>query len=277
MREVERVRSSGFCPGVARALSMLKKEAPIETLHEVVHNPEVVKGLADRGIIKRDNLSEVQGNKVAIRAHGEPPPVYHQIKKRNLRIVDTTCPIVRKAQELTQEWVGKNFGVIIFGDKNHAEVQGMLGNAGSHVIAASCAAEASEFICHHTAIACLSQTTQRPNMFWNFIRNLPLPPSLKELQAVNTVCPEVVRRQEEVAYLILKVELMVIVGGENSANTQNLAQICLDAGKKFYLIESASEVAKLCFPPDLRVGVASGTSTPSEVVDEVVERIRCGV
>ena len=275
MKEIERVKTYGFCTGVARAIFLLEKEAPIETLHDAVHNPEVAERLKGKGIVKRDNLSEVQGKVVAIRAHGEPPEVYNQTKERNLRIVDTTCPIVGRTQKLAFEFANKSFGVIIFGDKKHAEIQGILGNAGDHGIAASCASEAKDFSSRASHIACLSQTTQRPNTFWRFVSNLPLSPSLKELQAVNTICPEVIRRQEEVAHLIPKVELMVIVGGKNSANTQNLARICLDAGKTFHFIESASEVSKLCLSPNLRVGVASGTSTPSEVVDEVVEKIRC--
>jgi len=275
VKEVERVKTYGFCTGVARALRILEKEAPIETLHDAVHNPEVAKRLKGKGIVKQDNLSEVQGKAVAIRAHGEPPEVYKQIEKRNLRIVDTTCPIVGRAQKLAHEFANQNFGVIIFGDKKHAEVQGILGNAGDHGIATSCASEAKDFLSHTSHIACLSQTTQRPNTFWSFVLSLPLAPSLKELQAVNTICPEVIRRQEEVAHLILKVELMVIVGGRNSANTQNLARICLDAGKAFQFIENAPGVSKLGPSSNFRVGVASGTSTPSEVVDEVVERIRC--
>ena len=254
---------------------MLEAEAPIETLHDAVHNQEVVKRLTGKGIVKRDSLSGVEGRVVAIRTHGEPPEVYSQIAKKGLRIVDTTCPIVKRAQRQALEFANAGMGIIIFGDKSHAEVRGISGNAGNHAIALLVPSEAEDFILHNSAIACLSQTTQRPKMFWRFISSLPLPPYLKELHVVNTICPEVVKRQEEITNLIPRVDAMIIVGGRNSANTQNLARICLDAGKTFYPIQSPSEVEKLLLSPNLRVGVSCGTSTPPEVVDGVVERIKC--
>ncbi len=275
--EVEKAAEIGFCTGVRRAIDILERAAhefgPLQTLGPVVHNRQVMESLAQSGIGVVDSLEQLQGNTVAISSHGVSPQVLEQIRDRGLKMVDTTCPFVRRAQMVAKRLADQGFWVIIFGEEGHPEVQGVLGWAGGKGVATL---DVPWFDRLPRRIGILSQTTQSFSGLGHFIAEFTLShlTHLSELRIINTICDATKKRQQATMELASRVDLMVVVGGHDSANTHRLAEICTAAGVETYHIERSGEVDPLWLRGRRRVGVTAGASTPDEVVEEVIARLR---
>lgn len=274
--EIEKATEMGFCFGVRRAIDMLEKAAHkysmVETLGAAVHNEQVVERLSRCGVKVVENLDELHGTTVAIASHGVGPAVLDEISARRLQLIDTTCPFVRRAQNAARRLANAGFFVIIFGDADHQEVEGVLGWAGGNGIATLDGELDIEKLPPHIGI--LSQTTQSPAGFANFIKVLTdsVIHKASELRIINTICDATRRRQASALELARRVELMVVVGGYNSANTQRLAELC-SGYVETHLIETAEEIDPACLQNRMRIGVTAGTSTPDEVINEVLARL----
>jgi len=274
---VIKASKTGFCPGVSKAIEQTQKAAAsghVFTLGMLVHNDTVVKELERRGIQAVQDLDNVSGV-AAITAHGAAPWVYHEIQQRGLELLDTTCSIVRKAQQKASQFGKQGYFVVVYGDPDHVEVKGILGWAGTNSTATLFASEAfGEKLPKRIAI--LSQTTRIPVEFHAFISQLLAPvEKFVDIKIAVTICPHVVRRAEEAVSLASKTDLVIVVGDPRSANSNRLVERCNQVGQA-KLVWSAQmldpEWTEL--KAARTIGVTSGTSTPNWLIDEVVSAIK---
>jgi 4-hydroxy-3-methylbut-2-enyl diphosphate reductase len=272
---IEKAKEMGFCFGVRRALKLVEKAAheygSVETWGALVHNQQIIHSLTQRGITAMESLDEVRGSIVAIPSHGLGPQMVEEIQARGLRILDTTCPIVRKAQIAAKELAQAGFWVIVFGDKDHPEVKGLLGWAEGKGIATLDSEMVKKFDLA-PQVGILSQTTQSSTRFACFLTRLISSslPQVKELRIVNTICDATRKRQEAALELAGRVDLMIVIGGRNSANTQCLAEACASTGVKTYHVEQAGEIEPEMILSQDRIGITAGASTPDQVIQEVL-------
>jgi 4-hydroxy-3-methylbut-2-enyl diphosphate reductase len=275
--EVKKARELGSCFGVRRAIKIIDKATKahreIATLGPIVHNRLVVCKLAETGVKVVSKLAHIQDGVIAIASHGAPPQVLSQIKTRKLQVIDTTCPIVSSAQKAVKELAEAGFRVIIYGEATHPEVKGLLGWAGNNAVATLNGAEIANLELP-SRLGIISQTTQSHSKFVEFINEVikAVLPNVKELRIVNTLCQETRKRQEAALELANSSDLMIVVGGHNSANTQRLAEVCSPLVET-HLIETAAEIKRDWLSGKQHIGVTAGASTPDEAIEEVVLKL----
>lgn len=271
--KVTMAAKAGFCFGVKRALEMAERTAETSlavSLGPLIHNQQVVKRLSERGIRVVDDLSEVTSNQaLIIRSHGVAPSVYDGAAHKGVRVVDATCPFVQKAQRLAAESAQLGQQVIVMGDKLHPEVQGILGWAGEQAIPIQTVEEAKE-LPYYPHLAVLAQTTQLAENFSKIVEELKLHTS--DIIVHNTICNATAERQKVARELAETVDVMVVVGGRNSANTRKLASIC-EERTKTYLIETADELETTWFSEAKNAGLTAGASTPDWIIEEVYKKM----
>jgi len=279
--QVIKAKELGFSMGVRRAVEMMEGAAgelgPITSLGSTVHNPQVVDKLRSRGVEVIDTLECIDTRPVAITAHGVGPQVLQELQFRGVSVVDTTCPIVTRAQQWAKKLTDEGFGVIVFGDPEHKEVRGILGWAQGKVVTMRTPAELDAPLPDWmpSRVAVLSQTTETESHFADFVQTLLSKhmDEISELRVINTLCNATTSQQEATQELAQQVQLMVVVGGRESANTRHLADVAREQGVETYHVESANEIDAAWLAGRDRVGVAAGASTPDAVIDDVVDRL----
>jgi len=268
---VQLAAKAGFCFGVKRALDMAERTVETSTavsLGPLIHNQQVVKRLAEQGIQVVNTLEEVLANQaVIIRSHGVGPRVYQEAEDKGIQVVDATCPYVQKAQRLAAASAQKGQQVIVMGDKLHPEVQGILGWAGKQAIPIQTLEEAKE-LPFYPHLAVLAQTTQLMESFEGIVEELKL--HTKDLTVHNTICSATAERQKAARQLAQTVDVMVVVGGRNSANTQKLASLCAEITVT-HLIETAEELETDWFKVAKSAGLTAGASTPDWIIEEAYQ------
>jgi len=269
----------GFCFGVHRAVTMIEKEleqsGPLYTLGAIVHNTHVVEELADKGVQLVKTLDDVPANGVvAITAHGAGEEVYEEIEHHDLQLIDTTCPIVRRAQETAAHLVDEGFFVVLYGEAEHPEVKGILSWTRGQGVATqtpdiTVPAEAK-------GIAIIAQTTKNPTLFGEFAQQIAkrYTGEVPEIRIVDTTCPETGRRYQAAKELARQVKALIVVGSRSSANTRKLAETCRATGAPTYHIETASEIEEDWLAGIDCFGVTAGASTPDDIIEEVVQRLQ---
>jgi (E)-4-hydroxy-3-methyl-but-2-enyl pyrophosphate reductase len=278
MGTVEQVviaRRTGFCYGVREAIDYARLAAAqgkeTHTLGQVVHNEGVIADLEQQGILTVDSLDQVDhGAAVVIRAHGVTPEVMQRAEEKGLEVIDGTCTwVVQEHRELAQ-LVDEGYTIVLLGTPKHPEVIGMLGFAPDAIVVDE--EEDWVRIPRTKRMALISQSTQPP---WKFEKLAGfLTSRCHELKVVNTVCPVTIRRQQDTIELAEKVDLMVVVGGRNSANTKELTRLCQIYGRQAIQIENARDlIDQSAFDGARLVGVTGGTSTPIEDLQAVAERV----
>jgi len=277
--KIEKAEKLGLCFGVRRAIKLLtgaaSEHGEIETLGPVAHNRLLVEALTNLGAKPIGHLDEARGRIVAITTHGTPPAVLSEMKARRIRIIDTTCPIVRKAQNAARELAEAGFDVIIFGDAEHSEVKGLLGWAGDKGIASLNIKQIGRTAKSSSRLGIISQTTQTRPTLIRFIRQLmgALGPEIEEIRFVNTLCKVTQGQQEAAVELARRSQLMIVIGGSNSANTRHLVEICSPLAET-YSVETADDVKSSWLAGKHHIGITAGASTPGEAVEELVDRLR---
>ncbi len=273
--EVRIARRTGFCYGVREAIDAARLSAAegktTHTLGQVVHNEGVNAKLRDEGVVPVKALAEVEdGSSVVIRAHGVTPEVMGAAHERGLDVIDGTCSWVTQEQKELAALVEEGYTVVLLGTPNHPEVVGLLGFAPDAILVDEEADWGS--IPRRKRMALLTQSTQPP---WKFERLAGyLTTRAHELKIVNTVCPVTIRRQQDTTDLAQAVDLVVVVGGRNSANTRELTRLVGIVGKRALQIEHASDLEDADAFADVGlVGVTGGTSTPIEDLQAVAARI----
>jgi 4-hydroxy-3-methylbut-2-enyl diphosphate reductase len=274
---VRKARELGSCFGVRRAIKIIDKAAKeypeISTLGPIVHNRLVVTKLSETGVKVVNDLSRIEGGVIAIASHGAPPQLLSQIQSRKIRVIDTTCPIVSIAQKAAKELADAGFRVIIFGEATHPEVKGLLGWAGNNAVATMNGAEVAGLELP-PRLGIIAQTTQSQSSFVDFCKDVinAVFPAVQEIRIVNTLCQETQKRQQAAVELAGKSDLMIVVGGHNSANTQRLAEVCAPLVETHH-IETAAEIEKDWLLGKQYIGVTAGASTPNEAIEEVVLKL----
>ena len=278
MSEVMKAEVLGFCGGVRRAVRLIETEleerGPLFTLGAIVHNSHVVEALARKGACMADTLDEVPaGGTVAITAHGAGEDVVAEIERLGLYLVDTTCPIVRRAQETAARLAEEGFGVVLYGEATHPEVRGILSRTRGHGIATQ--SPETDVPPAPRGVAVISQTTKSPEMFAQFAQALArrLAGRESEIRVVDTTCPETARRYQAAEELAQRVDVLFVVGSRGSANTRKLAETCCATNVRTHSIESADEIEDSWFHEGERLGVTAGASTPDDVIEAVVRRL----
>ena len=267
---------SGFCFGVERALNIakgaLKKEKTIYSLGPIIHNPQVVRDFQDKGLKIIKNVRNIGSKKatILISSHGASPDVLKNIRNT---FIDTTCPLVGRVQKIVKDFKAKGFFIIIVGDRNHPEVKGLLGMAGSNSCVLKDRSQARKLNIKSKKIVLISQTTALLSNFEDVLSEVSKKDFTK-LVNFNTVCKNTIDRQKEGRALAKKVEVMIVIGGKNSANTSRLASICKKVNKNTYHVESKEDLSAKHLKHKKSIGIATGASTPPYAIQEIVKKIR---
>lgn len=267
-------KKAGFCFGVKRAIDITFDLAKgsrrgIFTYGPLIHNPQVVEELKQKGINTTDNLYSGDIRTLIIRTHGVSPEVYTETSKMGYNLIDATCPFVKKAQNFTKKLRDEGYQVLIIGDKHHPEVQGLIGFAGSDVIVAN---EADALPRIKKKVGIIVQTTQSFETLRKIV--LEVIGTAREVKIYNTICDSTAQRVKETKELAKKVDLMLIVGGKNSANTNQLVKLSKEVCNKVYHIETAEELTKKWLNKVEKVGISGGASTPEWIISSVVKKIK---
>jgi (E)-4-hydroxy-3-methyl-but-2-enyl pyrophosphate reductase len=267
---------AGYCYGVERALRMAGEAAereskPIFTLGPIIHNPQVVESFAAKGVKQVAGIEKIDKGTIIVRTHGVDPLVIAGAKDKGLSIVDATCPFVAKAQQRAAELVRDGYTLIIIGEKEHPEVVGILAHAQGRAVVVERLEDIAN-IQGGKALGVVVQTTQSLDNFQQIVAALA--PKAREIKVFNTICNATTRRQQSAHELAEEVELMIVVGGKNSANTSRLVQICRETGTATHHIETAKELDPAWFTGIDIVGLTAGASTPERLLKEVIERLK---
>ncbi|MCX5777229.1 MAG: 4-hydroxy-3-methylbut-2-enyl diphosphate reductase [Candidatus Firestonebacteria bacterium] len=267
---------AGFCFGVKRAIKMTAETAKnsqkeIYTYGPIIHNPQVVEKFEQEGVYQVSDIKKIEkGSSIIIRTHGIPPEKEKEFSKKCLNVTDATCPFVKKAQKLAKKLMLDGYQVVILGETEHPEVQGILGYTDNKAIVVGNIKEA-EKIKKCAKLGVVVQTTQSMQ---NFLETVSvLLDKTPEIRVYNTICDATKKRQDSALKLADKVDIMLIVGGKNSANTKHLAELCREKRVPAYHIESALEIKKSWLKGKTLAGVTAGASTPDWIIKNVIKAI----
>lgn len=260
----------GFCYGVRRAVDMASQaETGTKTLGPIIHNPQVVARLSAQGVAPVDSLDEVgDGETVLIRSHGVGPSVYEEASRRGIRVIDATCPHVKKAQQDAKKIVEEGKNLVIIGEKAHPEVISISQWGANRAIIIDREIEAEQ-IPFSESLGVVVQTTFSQEQFKRIAEILKT--KTNDLDVHMTICTATQQRQNATVELAGKVDAMIVVGGRNSANTGRLAQVCREQGCPTYHIETAAELDTAAFRGMNHIGITAGASTPDWIIQEVVD------
>ena len=277
---VKLAKTAGFCMGVKRAVDMVldmvrqKGHGTIYTYGPLIHNPQTVELLRQRGIIPIRRLPEIEGVPtgafMVIRAHGISPGERKKIKEKGFRIIDATCPKVAHVQAIIRKRAGAGFTVLIAGDREHPEVNGLLGFAGEAGIVIG-APEEVDGLPALTKVCVVAQTTQSLEEYAAIVRRVK--ERFPEAVIFDTICDSTEKRQTEIKALAAGTDAVFIVGGRNSANTRRLAELAKLRGKPAFHIETADELKEIEVETYRRIGVSGGASTPNWIIGRVVDHL----
>jgi len=279
MPRIEKASKTGFCFGVRRAINLLEKVAHerngVETLGAVVHNQQVLQRLFDIGVKVVKDVDDIKGDTVVTSSHGVSPDLEDRIRARHINIVSTTCPFVRRAQVAARRLAESGFFVIVYGDAQHPEVTGILGWAKGQGLATMDEKPIAALNPLPRRLGILSQTTQVPAHFAEFAKKVIGTALTKdsEVRIIDTICHDIRERQAAALELAHRADLMLVVGGRSSANTNRLAELCSQITET-HLIETAGEIQPSWIQGKRLIGVTAGASTAEQSVDEVMKRLK---
>ena len=268
--KIIRAEESGFCFGVKKALdriNSIKTKENIYVLGNLIHNPQVIAELKEQGIRFIESLDEIKDGTLVISAHGVSDNLLNKAKETGLDIIDTTCPLVRNVHNITKDLEKQGYKIIIFGDKNHTEVKGIQGNLNEPLIISNIE-ELNNL--EKGKYALVSQTTQDVLEFTKLSSSLK--EKIKNLVIKDTICSATKLRQENALKVAAQADLMIVIGGYNSANTKRLKEICSKITETKH-IESKGELNHEWFKNKQTIGITAGASTPEKVIQEVTDAI----
>lgn len=284
--EVIVAKSAGFCFGVKRAVDKVyeqieKKRAegltiPIYTYGPIIHNEEVVRDLEEKGvrvIQTKEELSALEKGIVVIRAHGVSREIYDILNKKDITVVDATCPFVQKIHRIVQEQEAAGRRIIITGNASHPEVEGIKSCCKKEAVILETEEEAQNLdIDNSVLLSIVSQTTFNYNKFKDLVEII-----LKkgyDIIVLNTICNATQERQEEAKKIAEQVDAMIVIGGSRSSNTQKLYEICKKECKNTYYIQTLVDLDLEVLKSMGSVGITAGASTPNNIIEEVHTNVR---
>ena len=266
----------GFCGGVRRAVEIAENAAtsatgPVQTWGPLIHNPQVVQRLQEKGVRVADEHDDLNGSAFVISAYGVERAVLDQARDRGMAVVDATCPVVTRAHTLTEKLAAEGYHVVVVGDHGHPEMVTLKEMLGDQVTVVHTRAEAAA-VKVSGKLGVVSQTTQSEENFAQIVGDLAL--RVRELKVLNTLCPAITVRQVETDVMIPQIDALLVIGGHGSSNTTRLAEMGHARGVPTYHIETAAEISPAWFDGVETLGVVSGASTPMWIVEEIMLRLR---
>jgi len=266
---------AGFCFGVKRAISTAyetvdKAGGEVGTIGPLIHNPQVVSRLESVGVRPIENIRDFHGEALIIRSHGVSQSMVKTAEDAGIRLVDATCPFVKKAQEYARRLKEEGYTVVIVGDKNHPEVRGILSYAGESALVAAIPQDL-DVLNKVRKIGIIAQTTTTFEKFEQVVKQCLH--QANEIKIYNTICDETHVRQQEAQGIARRVDVMLVAGGRNSGNTTRLAGLCRLTGTRTFHIETRDEIDPAWFHGAGKVGITAGASTPEWIIEEMIERL----
>ena len=280
--EVRLANTAGFCFGVKRAVETVYEQVkkhegkPIYTYGPIIHNQEVIKDMREKGVSVIDSEEELQklsSGVVIIRSHGVPKRIYELLEEQGLECVDATCPFVKKIHRIVEEESKKGKHIVIIGDANHPEVQGIKGWSEKEVTIIKTEEEARAFsVDPKTDICVVSQTTFNYNKFKYLVEIIS--EKHYNVNVLNTICSATKERQTEAERIAKEVDVMIVIGDKHSSNTQKLFEICHSACANTYYIQTLDDLDLNQLQSVQTVGITAGASTPNNIIEEVQNNVR---
>lgn len=266
---------TGLCFGVTRAINTmeeaLRARGSIFCIGSPIHNPQEVKRLEEMGLILVEDDDKVPpGESVFVRAHGISPDVHRRLMDKNVTIIDGTCPFVRKAQKMAEQLSREGYFLLVLGDKDHPEIQGILGYVKGPYMVISQESDL-QAIDKIDKIGIISQTTQQESTLKDIAYHAV--GLAREIRVSNTICRATVERQDAVRRLAGSVDAIVVIGGHNSANTAKLYRIAQESGTPALWVEEAYQLDREWLSDKERIGIAAGASTPDWLIKQLQQAI----
>ncbi len=274
--EIIIAQNSGLCYGVKRAIRIakrtkLQKKGDVLTFGDLIHNPQVIANLEEQEIYSIEDLNEINHGTVIIRSHGVSPEIYKTLEKKEIEIVDATCPIVKKIQKLVENLTRREEEIIIVGNEEHPEIEGLIGFSKGKAIILESEEQAKDLPVKKKR-AILAQSTQDLFLFKKIVAVLI--EKTEQLKIFNTICESTQTRQKSTSKLASSVDTLFIVGGRNSSNTYKLYQISKRILPNTFLVENAEQIRPQMLKGAKKIGLSGGASTPPEAIQEAVEKIK---
>lgn len=278
--KVTLAKSAGFCFGVKRAVEMVYKEAEtgkkVYTLGPIIHNEQVVQDLEQKGVRVIDTpeeLSEAEDATVIIRSHGISADVYHQLEDKKVRIVDATCPFVSKIHCIVEKKYQEGSCIVIVGNANHPEVEGINGWCNGAATVIGSVSEAENYSQEPARKLCVvAQTTFNYKKFKDIVDIFSK--KSYDINVMNTICNATEERQTEAAAIAGDSDAMIVIGGKHSSNTQKLYEICKNVCPDTHFIQTLDDLDLKQFQSFRSVGITAGASTPNTIIKEVQSYVR---
>ncbi len=281
---VEVAKTAGFCGGVQRAVDLTSEAAeqagdtvlaPVYTYGPIVHNQQVVDDLCEKGVHvlqTKEDLEKLQSGTVILRSHGVGPDIYQLLEEKRLPYIDATCPFVQRIHEIVAEESAKGAYIIVIGDPTHPEVKGIVGWAGPNVSVIQTDIEAQKFEIpsQNQGICLVSQTTFNYNKFQELVEIIRK--RGYDINVQYTICNTTKERQKEALDIARRVDLMLVIGDEKSANTRKLFEICKNACANTYYIQTIEDLNMNQLRSVESVGITAGASTPDYLIEEVQKK-----
>lgn len=278
--KVTLAKSAGFCFGVKRAVEMVYKEAEtgkkVYTLGPIIHNEQVVQDLKQKGVRVIDTpeeLSKAEDATVIIRSHGISADVYHQLEDKKVRIVDATCPFVSKIHRIVEKKYQEGSCIVIVGNANHPEVEGINGWCNGAATVIGSVSEAENYSQEPARKLCVvAQTTFNYKKFKDIVDIFSK--KSYDIDVMNTICNATEERQTEAAAIAGDSDAMIVIGGKHSSNTQKLYEICKNVCPDTHFIQTLDDLDLKQFQSFRSVGITAGASTPNTIIKEVQSYVR---
>ncbi len=266
--------SYGFCYGVKRAIRIAEENPGSATYGPLIHNKDEIARLKDRydiGLIESFEEAE-KTDSIVIRTHGIPKNELKQLKAEGKKIVNATCPYVTTPQQIVEQMSREGYSIVIFGDRNHPEIKGVVSYADDPRDAfVVLDPEDLDELPLKSKVAVVAQTTRKPEDFLKIVGALTL--RSKEVRVFNTICNATFENQDAAAELAREADVMIVIGGKHSSNTKQLHSICKNYCDDSYLIENEKELDSAWFEGKELCGISAGASTPDWIVQNVIDRI----
>ena len=279
--DVTVAKTAGFCFGVKRAVEKVyeqieKGKTPIYTFGPIIHNEEVVRDLEERGVKvleTAEELRQLTDGFVVIRSHGVGKDIYDILEKNGIEIIDATCPFVKKIHRIVSEQNENGRRVIIVGNGKHPEVEGIKGWGNDDTLVIETAEEFEKLqISDGEKLCIVAQTTFNYNKFQDLVEKISK--TRYDILVLNTICNATQERQVEARQIASQVDVMIVIGGRNSSNTQKLYEICRRECKETYYIQTLKDFKPEKAGSVRSVGITAGASTPNQIIEEVHTNVR---
>jgi 4-hydroxy-3-methylbut-2-enyl diphosphate reductase len=271
----------GFCAGVNMAIESLEKAlekfgSPLYVYHEIVHNRPVVERFSKRGVVFVDKIDDIpEGSTVLYSAHGVSPTIRLESQKRNLLAIDATCPLVTKVHKEAVKFASEGYTIILIGHEGHDEVLGTMGEAPQNIVLVQDEESANKLeLPKDTKVAFLTQTTLSVDEAQAIIDVLKKKFPTIVGPAKDDICYATQNRQEAVKEIVPEVDVVLVLGSQNSSNSMRLSELAITLGKPAYLIDSVKEIKSEWLINAQKVLITAGASAPEDVVEECVDWLR---